>query len=584
MLGRGCILICLIDGYFLILIILPSMLNSTGIPTLINNVIRSIPNLVWLGVVWIIGIALVNPIGDFPLNDDFSYGRTVYNLSELGVFLFDDWLAMSLITQVLWGAAFTKIFGFSFTVLRFSTLVLAYFGLSACYLLARDLGGSSKLSFIAALSIGFSPIFFSLSYTFMTDIPFFSIMVLSVYFFNKFLQQERFITLIVAIFFTIAATLTRQLGLMVPAAFLLTYLIRSLIYTENRRFKDFVIAVTPLFVGIVAYVLFKKWFVTIQDLPENYDSISRLMKRLNKDFWLGSMQRIALLTCYIGMFLLPVILAIGRFRFWKSQKEGSLKLSSSQNKIIGGLAIFLIACLCVGIADVFWGNIFNGIALGPTLLKDGQHFSNIPKFTPTQATIVKAIFFGGGILFTLSILPILFKSLKKENTRFLSGLFAAMNIVVYGGFLMLETLFFDRYFIQLFPFVLILIFVANSKLSQKYLNLSWIALLIMSLYSIAGTHDYLAWHRAKKQALEYLTLEMKIPKNKIDGGFEFNGWHRKAGQKKWVGGKSPWWVEEDHYAVTFGDIDKHKRVKYFPFTRWLPPQQDSIFILEKKYK
>ncbi len=550
----------------------------------IQSVAKSTPSLVWLAIIWAIGIALVNPIGDFPLNDDFSYGRTVYNLSDLGIFQFDDWLAMSLITQVLWGAAFTAVFGFSFTVLRFSTLVLAYIGLSACYLLARDLGASRGLSLLAALSIGFSPLFFSLSHTFMTDIPFFSFLVLSVLFFNKFISRGHLLSLFLATFFAIAATLVRQLGLMLPAAFLLTYAIRALIYPQYRQFKDLIIAIAPLITGILAYVLYLEWFATVQDLPDNYDDISRLTKRLNKDFWLGTMQRIGLLVSYIGLFLLPVILVTSRFKFWKNEEGERFALTILQRKIVIGLVLFLIACLGVGVAHVFWGNIFNGIALGPTLLKDGQHFSNIPKFTPNQELVVKAMFFGGGILLAFSIIPVLFKSFKKENLQCISALFGAMNILIYGGFLMLETLFFDRYLIQLFPFVLILIFTVNKKRHQKYSTWALIALLVMSLYSIGGTHDYLAWHRAKKEALEHLTQEMKIPINQIDGGFEFNGWHRIPGQKKWVGGKSPWWIENDYYAVTFGDVKGYKRVKAFPFKRWLPPLQDSVFVMEVKYR
>ena len=391
------------------------MFDFSNIISNLASTAKSVPALLSLAIIWSIGIVLVNPIGDFPLNDDFSYGKTVYNLSELGVFLFDDWLAMSLIAQVLWGAVFTSIFGFSFTVLRFSTLILAYIGLSACYLLLRDLGGSRRLSLLATLNIGFSPIFFSLSYTFMTDIPFFSFMVLSVYFFNRFLQREQFLTFILAIFFTIAATLVRQLGLMLPAAFLFTYAIRALIYPNYRNLKNLFFAVVPLISGILAYVLFLKWFATVQDLPDNYDDISRLMKRLNKDFWLGTMQRIGLLASYIGMFLLPVVLLTGRFKFWKKDQNEQLALTIVSRKIVVGLVLFLIACLGVGIAHVFWGNIFNGIALGPTLLKDGQHFSNIPKLTVSQGNFVKCLFFCAGTLLTFSILPVVFKSLKKEK-------------------------------------------------------------------------------------------------------------------------------------------------------------------------
>jgi len=71
------------------------MLNFSNRFSKFEKVIKSISPLIWLAVIWILGIVLVNPIGDFPLNDDFSYGRTVYNLSELEVFLFDDWLGMS---------------------------------------------------------------------------------------------------------------------------------------------------------------------------------------------------------------------------------------------------------------------------------------------------------------------------------------------------------------------------------------------------------------------------------------------------------------------------------------------------------
>jgi len=567
----------------LIFFTLRAMSNSIFNSYKLKSIAKFIPDLFYLGVIWILGIALVNPIGDFPLNDDFSYGRTVYNLSELGVFLFDDWLGMSLFTQVLWGTIFTKIFGFSFTVLRFSTLTLAYIALASCYLLARDLGADRKLSLLVALSIGFSPIFFSLSYTFMTDIPFFSFLILSVYFFHRFLQHERLSTFFAAILLGVAAILIRQLGLMLPIAFLLTYVIR-IIYFGKCSLRSLLVAVTPLVISVVAYLLYREWFMSLQGLPENYDSLGRLSKRLNKDFWLGSMQRIGVIITYLGMFLLPLLFGVGRFRYWNNKRIKGQTILPFQEKIISGIFVFLLACIGVGIAHVFWGNIFNGIALGPTLLKDGQHFSNIPKFTTSQGNFVKSLFFGAGILFILSILPVLFKSLNKRNPQFLSALFAAMNILVYCGFLMLETLFFDRYLIQLFPFVLILFFVVHKEWNAKYQLLAFFVLFGMTCYSIAGTHDYLAWHRAKKEALEYLTEEMKIPTNQIDGGFEFNGWHRKPGQKKWVGGKSPWWVEKDYYAVTFGDIKNYKRIKHFPFTRWLPLQQDSLFIMEVKYR
>ncbi|MEZ4933399.1 MAG: hypothetical protein R2788_14925 [Saprospiraceae bacterium] len=77
---------------------------------------------------------MVNPLGDFPLNDDFSFGRSVYNLTELGVLQFDDWLSMTLITQVFWEGLFAKLFGFSFLGTSFFyTLVIGGIGVLAFY-------------------------------------------------------------------------------------------------------------------------------------------------------------------------------------------------------------------------------------------------------------------------------------------------------------------------------------------------------------------------------------------------------------------------------------------------------------------
>ena len=86
-------------------------------------------NLALLTAIWLLAILLINPMGEFPLNDDFSYARSTLNLSEGGILRYDPWLSMTLLAQVLWGTAFCKLFGFSFTVLRCSTLVLGWVGL-----------------------------------------------------------------------------------------------------------------------------------------------------------------------------------------------------------------------------------------------------------------------------------------------------------------------------------------------------------------------------------------------------------------------------------------------------------------------
>ncbi len=77
-----------------------------------------------LASLWVASLFVVNPIGDFPLNDDWSFGLAVKNLLQTGEFHPTGWTSMPLITQTLWGALFCLPGGFSFNALRFSTLAI----------------------------------------------------------------------------------------------------------------------------------------------------------------------------------------------------------------------------------------------------------------------------------------------------------------------------------------------------------------------------------------------------------------------------------------------------------------------------
>src|SRR5262249_41975781 len=128
-----------------------------------------------LCLIWVLAAIAVNPVGDFPLNDDWAYGSAVRTLLEEGDLRFSDWTATNLIAQVLWGAMFCLPTGFSFTALRVSTLVLGLIGVVATYGLLREARAREGLSLFAALVLAFNPIYFSLSFTFMSDVPFVAI-------------------------------------------------------------------------------------------------------------------------------------------------------------------------------------------------------------------------------------------------------------------------------------------------------------------------------------------------------------------------------------------------------------------------
>ncbi|HLA86644.1 MAG TPA: hypothetical protein VJL10_01350, partial [Anaerolineales bacterium] len=60
---------------------------------------------------WLLLVLFVNPVGKFPLNDDWSYARAVQSLVEHGHLELTGFTSMPLIAQALWGALFCLPFG-----------------------------------------------------------------------------------------------------------------------------------------------------------------------------------------------------------------------------------------------------------------------------------------------------------------------------------------------------------------------------------------------------------------------------------------------------------------------------------------
>src|SRR5689334_8297082 len=83
--------------------------------------------------VWVALPLLTKPTGEFPLNDDWSYARSVQTLLTAGRLELTGFTAMPLVTQVAWGWLFSLPAGFSFTALRVSTWLVGAVGLFATY-------------------------------------------------------------------------------------------------------------------------------------------------------------------------------------------------------------------------------------------------------------------------------------------------------------------------------------------------------------------------------------------------------------------------------------------------------------------
>jgi hypothetical protein len=145
---------------------------------------------------------------------------------------------------------------------------------------------------------------------------------------------------------------------------------------------------------------------------------------------------------------------------------------------------------------------------------------------------------------------------------------------------------FDRYLLFLLPLGIAIVTLLVSeagpgKAGSVILPFAVGSLVLYAALSVAGTHDYLSWNRARWQALNDLLTEQRVPACKIDGGFEFNGWYFYDPNYRATPEKSWWWVAGDDFMVTSRRVPGFTELKRYPFRRWLPPAVSNILALRR---
>ena len=88
------------------------------------------------------------PLAEGGYADDFAYMHVALNLSRTGRFVYNGWEFAMLIAHAGWGALAIKCFGFSFQVLRFSTIPFALGSVVLCYLLVQRAAARLWLFFL----------------------------------------------------------------------------------------------------------------------------------------------------------------------------------------------------------------------------------------------------------------------------------------------------------------------------------------------------------------------------------------------------------------------------------------------------
>ena len=109
------------------------------------------------------------PFAETGLDDDFSYIYSARALAQTGHVQYAGWASAMVGWQLALGAAFIRLFGFSFSITRVPVLLIAA---ATAYLLHRVLvrcGLSATNAVLATLTVMLSPMALPLAFSFMTD-------------------------------------------------------------------------------------------------------------------------------------------------------------------------------------------------------------------------------------------------------------------------------------------------------------------------------------------------------------------------------------------------------------------------------
>jgi len=541
-----------------------------------------IADLLILGAMWGVAIAVIDPRGDFPLNDDWAYAIAVQRLVSEGVFHPPAWVDATLLTQALWGALIAAIAGFSHTALRASTLLLGGAAVLGTYLLARQLRVARAVALFAALVLAANPLFVVLSHSFMTDVPMLAMVLYALLFFAHALESDSLFAWGSATCLTIAATLCRQPAIVPALGFFATVVLRP---TQRRRWL--ILAALSVLLAVGALWTFQTAMQAAGTLPSGYVTHATVLDLYSgpRSALLFILRNAGAAILYSGLFLMPllVIWAPG----WRAARRSWWRWGGAVE--IAALAQAVLVLWWAGRRMPLRPNVLIESGLGPITLNDCyvRHLANDPRLPSLFWWVVTAVSaVGGALLFAQGAAAA--ARLLRERSLATAPTVPARTLLLATGVLYLAmtclVMQYDRYLLPLVP-ILGLALQPPPAGGSTPARRTWIAatlpLLMLAAYAVTGTHDYLAWNRARWQALRQLAGE-GIAAQRIDGGFEFNAplFHMQPSSNVRPG-HSWWWVADDEYVLAMGPVPEYEVADRVFYPRWLPPGTGTIAVLHR---
>ena len=545
-------------------------------------------------LLWVLAILVAHPWGNFPLDDDWSFAIAVQRLLDTGTFRPYGWTSMTLVGQTYWGGLFALLFGFSYNVLRISTIVSGALGLGAFALMLRELGCDRRKTIIATLAVGFNPIYVTLAGTFMTDVGFAALCMFTALFFCRYLRERRATSYVWAIVFSIAALSVRQLSIFLPVAMLLTLLI------DNRRdWRAISVAALTVLASFALLKGYVAWLAARNAIPSEFFSPSQGLSRLLSEpmvLLVKIEQGTRAAIEQIGWYVFPLLMlrVPGLIRGWLARPWGRQIMASV---LLASVAWCVLMIGTHHMMPLNWTTVHVS-GTGPVWMHDSRDYAL--DVAPLPAPFWMFITFlatTGGELLLLDIALTALTLFSAWRARQITSALSVRMFLMTAGVIYLAPLigagFYDRYLMPaIVLFIALIAFEtqvlpaeprSSSQFSRtRLLRIAAIATLVITgAFGVAGLHDYLSWNRARWMLLDTL-INRGVPVTQIDGGYEFNGLYMYVPHYDYLAPHAKsWWVHDDRYIVQFKPQPGYRVIDSADTEGWLSPFKTRILTLER---
>ena len=464
---------------------------------------------------FLLAIVVINPLREMSIDDDWAYALTVRHLLETGQYQLESWLGSNTLFQVGWAALYSLIFGYSLSILRVSTLVLAGIGLLAFYGLAREHDLSGDEAALLTLIWLASPLVLQLSFTFMSDIPFLVTISLALYCYSRGIRLHSIGWMILGSLAAAMAILTRHFGVALVAGLGLTWLLRKDRWLQFPFYTLGLIApvmalLLQTYVGIVTPYWAAGYVVAVQTA---YMKSSAILLNL---VW-----RPMLMLQYLAFYALPLVpLALGLY-IQELQQPDLRNLGTALAK----LDFWILTCGTLYLlgADLIGAFVMRRPGTFPYLPWILDSLADLPGIITGGLTLITSI---GAFLFGRIFL---LRYLQQSPDDPLDSSDLLLSFVTL--FLVIECLLFvqigDRYFIPLLPYALI---VAGQYLFKRIKRtevmriaaLLSLVVLVVSMLWIRGTLNY---KEAQWQGSEMIRKTLGVPVERISAAWEWEAYN-----------------------------------------------------------